>query len=305
MDKRIFTPPEIKQKYTDLETKKLRYSDYRVYIYEFIDKMKANYPKSSLKNFYNNINNVKIKRDLQSILINASGHYEASINTIFISNSLLSKYTKETLFHELLHMASTIYKFGIVCSGFFQSSFIIKRIGEGINEGYTQLLTKRLCDKNEMNTYKEEVRIATNLEKIIGMDTMQDLYFNANLPGLIEEMSKYSSEEDAIRFIINVDYIHKHKKIINKDMYHSLLKNPVQKKYKDIYNLLLKMYIQKKIKEKTLPEEAFTNEVAKFIKDCGLDASLFSKVYVDDRIEILRNNLKELKTKEQILRKIR
>jgi hypothetical protein len=303
MVKKIYTPPEIKQKYNDIETTKLKNSDYRVYIYEFIAKMKENYPESCLKKFYNNINTLKIKRDLFSILMNATAHYEEPINTIFIYNLLPYYYIKENLFHELLHVASTIYKIGLICSGFCQKTFNHK-IGEGLTEGYTQLLTERLCEGVKLKTYKEEVRIATNLEEVIGIDKMQDLYFNANLPGLINEIAKYSSKEEATIFIMKIDYVHKNDKHFRTNARYE--KN--KERYKYIYNFLLEIYLKKKtkeLKENIITEEVFVNDVAEYIKSCRLDATLFSKVPTNDRFEILKNNLKDMPTEEKILRKIR
>ena len=119
-------------------------------------------------------------------------------------------YIERVLFHELLHMSSTIYdknnnrRF----SGFEQLDFVSdQRIGVGLTEGYTEnLVEKFFCDDLTLNySYRYEKNISSLLEEILGSELMQSLYFNANLFGLIDELSKYSSFEEANQFIFNLD----------------------------------------------------------------------------------------------------
>ena len=42
--------------------------------------------------------------------------------------------------------------------------------------------------------------------KIIGKEKMENLYFNSNLYGLINEFKQYSTEEDFINFLFNMDF---------------------------------------------------------------------------------------------------
>lgn len=104
-----------------------------------------------------------------------------------------------------------------VFSGFSQSYFdkdTNKKIsfGSGINEGYTEYLTKRYFARYIQNSnYKDLVSFVREIEKIIGYEKMEKLYFHADLKGLILELSKYISEEEIMKFINNVDFYNKHK----------------------------------------------------------------------------------------------
>ena len=77
--------------------------------------------------------------------------------------------------------------------------------GHGINEGYTQLLTNRNTEGFSY-FYLYETRIATMVEEIVGQEKMQKNYFTANLKGLIEELTKYISEEEVMKFIQALDF---------------------------------------------------------------------------------------------------
>ncbi len=118
-----------------------------------------------------------------------------------------------SIYHELFHMASSIYKDGIDYCGFRQASLKPGRVnlGTGINEGYTQKMTERYFG------YIKGVRgscynllscFADNLERIIGQEKMESLYLNANLLGLINELKNYASEEEIAKFISSTDFLY-------------------------------------------------------------------------------------------------
>lgn len=302
--KKVLPYPKIKIEYPKLDVESIEKSEYRTFIFKFINKIESEFPKSYLKNFYHNIDELEIIRRILIFPFDSSAIYTADKNLIILQTNLLQKYTQETLFHELFHMASTIYLNGKVYSGFSQIIDSFTKIGEGLNEGYTQLLTERYCDCADMKTYKEEVKLAASLEKAIGKEKMQSLYFNANLPGLIKEIGKYSSEEEAIRFIMNVEFIHKYKHKYTTARSHYIM---TQKKYKDIYGLLFKIYTRKKnqeFEEKRITEEEYINEIIDYIKYLKLDSGLLSDVENNDRLEILNTSLENIKIKEKILKTI-
>lgn len=134
-----------------------------------------------------------------------SGEYSPRRNAI----SIMEGYLETSIYHELLHMASSYVVDGISYSGFSQFSYRkdkLTNIGFMLNEGYTELLNIRYFDGNpDYKAYDLEVNIATQLEKIVGQKTMESLYMRADLNGLIEELSKYSSVESAISFVHNLD----------------------------------------------------------------------------------------------------
>lgn len=127
-------------------------------------------------------------------------YYQVSSNKIVLSE----KYHSNEFFHELLHMASSIYS---PCEntnfcGISQRS--LKRrisIGTSLNEGYTELLCERYFPNYISTSYCEEKNIAWAVEEIIGIEAMYKYYFNADLPGLINNLLKYTDESSILLFL--------------------------------------------------------------------------------------------------------
>ena len=87
--------------------------------------------------------------------------------------------SKKILYHELLH-ALTSFK----CKNLLISGFHHKNIGQGINEGYTDLITNRLLNISEYDYkigYPYESIVSNIVEFIIGKEKMYSLYFNGDL----------------------------------------------------------------------------------------------------------------------------
>ena len=110
-------------------------------------------------------------------------------------------------------MSSSCYRGEIEYSGFHQFSLKsgLFNLGEGINEGYTELLRHRyfITENDGFESYTYEIDTADKIEKITGKEKMESLYLNADLPGLIQELKQFSSEEAIIKFISDVDFIFK------------------------------------------------------------------------------------------------
>lgn len=166
--------------------------------------------KENLKLFYHNINTLKILTHKFSLLDklrikSVIGRYIPRLNAI----ELLETY-KYGLPHELTHMASTIVKEnGTILSGFHQIKQPIS-YGSGISEGYTQyFVEKHFLDSfpDILPCYQIETEIVKKLVCIIGEKEMDNLYFHANLSGLISSISHYSSLEEAKEFIAAVDFV--------------------------------------------------------------------------------------------------
>lgn len=131
------------------------------------------------------------------------GVYISRINSICIS----TKGNKEVLYHELLH-AMSAFK----CNDLFIIGFRHKNIGHAINEGYTDLLAKRLLNIKKFSYnigYPYEAIVSNIIELIIGQNTMYSLYFNGDLSGLINTLSKYQPKDNVMDFITNLDKINK------------------------------------------------------------------------------------------------
>lgn len=155
----------------------------------------------------------------------------------------------EDLYHELLHMSSTIIdKENIVAfSGFSQIGQSVP-IGVALDDGYTELLLYRLFNLNKQHmTYKYEVMISTVIEEIITKDKMINLYFNANLSGLTNELQKYNTKDNVIKFLENLDsiYVLEERKKYKKDIiyYH----NEISKFIVDTYINKLRKEIEENI----------------------------------------------------------
>lgn len=165
-----------------------------------------------LKILYKNINNLKIKEkknlNFYNIVnkVKAAANYDIKNNIItVIKNSCFG-----SIYHELLHAASSKYKNGKYYSGFYQVD--IKEnfeIGLGLNEGYTTFLDERyFIDKSgEKKSYGMEKRFAELVERIIGKEKMEEMYFKADLQSLIEELKQYDCEENIIAFLKSIDTI--------------------------------------------------------------------------------------------------
>ncbi|MGM9882510.1 MAG: hypothetical protein ACI31S_06715 [Bacilli bacterium] len=130
------------------------------------------------------------------------------LNTNLQKNSALKK---QIISHELMHAASGYKYKKILASGFAQSS----SIDDGINEGYTDLISQRYFCKEIQETvgYCYHKAVSEITEFIIGKQKMLDLYFHSDLKGLIGELSKYQSEEKVKLFILDLDTILKAKKV--------------------------------------------------------------------------------------------
>lgn len=204
--KKIKLPPELQIDYLVTNEVENANEHLKSSINKFIKMLHQNLPEELLLFFYRNIASLDIQigdekynpeTDMTTI-----GSYWAFKNRMVVSDDK----DETTIFHELFHMASSYYDFKTLTkySGFCQNT-----TGKGINEGYTQLLANRYTEKFS-DCYLYETRIAGIVEEIVGKDKMQENYFTINLKGLIEELTKYVSEEKVMRFIRALDFYQKY-----------------------------------------------------------------------------------------------
>ena len=180
------------------------------------DRLLFEFYKTMMQNDYeyeylnNNIKSLKISpirfAKLKFKKSNAIAYYDSNKNKIKYVKSKKEK----SLPHELMHMSSTIKEEdGSIFSGFSQKTkdgeFLL--IGNGFNEGYTQLLSERYFPNAVNIAYPIEKLVAFQLEDILGTRKMEQMYFKADLMGLIEELSKYKSDSDILYFINSIDYL--------------------------------------------------------------------------------------------------
>ena len=213
---KVIIPSEIEKKYDKVDYNVISKLDFSDQINIFINVVTHDFNDEQLANFYNNINEVKISNHtndkIPSILsCIAFGAYNRMNNTIIVND----KSFLNVIYHELFHLAS--YKEdenGKYC-GFSQISKKVpsRAIGEGLNEGYTELITKRhfkdFNNENETETYLYLKLIAKKLDEIVGQDKMEGLYLDASLNGLIDELKKYISDKEIMQFIADTDFIFK------------------------------------------------------------------------------------------------
>ena len=108
-----------------------------------------------------------------------------------------------TLYHELLHAASTDFSYNV--SGFNIYLECGESLGRGLNEGYTELLNRRFFDKKSKSYIKLQ-KLAKLIELFYeNKDDMVTNYFNADIFGLIGELLKSMSLEEAIDIIVDMD----------------------------------------------------------------------------------------------------
>ena len=197
---------------------------------EFKTTLESRFSKEELITFYNNIKTLRIEEtDLAEInkdsknKVDTLAVYKIADNII----SLPDKNNANTMYHELFHMSNSLIKDTVVFSGFFQYDFAnLTGVGEGINEGYTQILAERYFDKSSKGNYDYFIYIMLKLEKIVGKDKMESLYMKSDLNGLIEELKNYSHPADIKDFIIYLDYLIKniYKKELTKEQIKELSK---------------------------------------------------------------------------------
>ncbi len=207
--------------------------------------------KENLNIFYHNINSLKTgiyKLKIKDLLRDkvVAGIYRPD-NSI----KIMEKY-KFSLPHELTHLSSTIVKDdGVILSGFHQ--VVGKHAwGHGINEGYTQYFTEKYFRDSFPDipkSYELEMEIAQKLICAVGEKEVKNLYFHADLKGLINLLAKYSSLDEAKEFIGAVDFVRRY--IYNFAKSKWLLKM-LEIKLQKINYILLKCFLNKQKEDRSL-----------------------------------------------------
>lgn len=184
-----------------IETKN---EEYRKAYEDFKKVLEENFESDDLVNFYYNSEWVSVYRvnyDLNPFCF-ISGRYDHIKNKLFLNKKNLKKSSN----HEFFHMGSTNHNSVYQSSG-FSIDIHNQTLGNGINEGYTDLLTQRYFNENIEESYSLESRFASNLEKIIGQKKMEKLYLKGNFFEFVKELEKYYDIEEIEKFLINIDVI--------------------------------------------------------------------------------------------------
>lgn len=132
------------------------------------------------------------------------GDYDIEGNAIRIEKN------SDAIYHELFH-AFTRYNTKInIGTGFFRTLKTLDiEIGDGLNEGYTDLLSKQYFDSPISEAFTSNIALKT--EMIIGRENMHHYYDHNDLQQVITYLASLSSKEEAKRFILGLDKLYKYK----------------------------------------------------------------------------------------------
>ena len=253
-------------------------------INKFIDVIIKNFDISVLKNFYNNISELLVIDNVGSY----HSIYDCEYNTIKYNNL-------PVIYHELFHMSSTYFvnnKNCLLCySGFCfveYKDFKTFSIGNGLNEGYTDLMTERYFEEEYrkfIHPYWLEKNIASHLEIIVGKSLMEKLYLTSNLKGLINELNKYKSNVEIAEFLTKFDFVCKYLRIICWS--DGIKKRKIELYLKSIYKFLIDTYVIKlkeELNKNIITADDFINLAFEYIKSFdnyfvfnGTNYQIFSK----------------------------
>ena len=304
---KILLPPPITDVNLKLDFENMLAKKYSDAILNFAKLIINNFSPENLLIFYKNINKLVVEtKDFTledtHLNIRTIGRYNISNNTISIDDA----YSELSIYHELFHMSSSFKNNGIVFSGFKQGYIKNNQKicnGVALNEGYTQFLTDRYFGKgiSYVDGYYWEKSIACNLEKIVGQKKMEHLYLNANLQGLIVELSQYASNKEIMDFITKFDFLTIYQYDQNPNLVTSRM---ILNSLKTVNEFLLKCYAIKnarKFNDGLISLKQFNNNLIKYIHNLGDILKVGNKEYqyltkesykqiVDEALNVSVNN---------------
>ena len=191
-----------------------RFGIYTKYIKDFVTIFNSRFSK------YNNsalVNNLKTLEIVEVDEIEQSeaalAMYDKDSNKVFIKRGYKDEDSlRHYLYHELLHMATTYVRGPIYLSGFAQTVLPGFGIGASINEGVTELITRRVFCKevegDENYIYGFEKNMVFILESIVSTDKLYEYYFNGDLLGLIDELALHFDRDIANQILLIFGMFH-------------------------------------------------------------------------------------------------
>lgn len=174
-------------------------------IYEFYRELTRHTSPENLRNFISNIQfatlDINDRKKKKKCVFQS--FYDQTKNKITIYTQL-----PETLTHDLLHLSSNNQSAktnGFHAYGTFKEDSY--EIGNGLDEGYTEILNQRYFQQVAINSPKL-VRLSSLIEKFYqNPKDMETDYFNACLENLILELTKSMDIKDAINIVLKIDYV--------------------------------------------------------------------------------------------------
>lgn len=161
------------------------------------------------------------------------GYYDSNTNSIVSSDEMID----DVIWHELLHVSSFIR-----CRNETHCGFCVRRndsvpIGNGINEGYTELLNERYFTPNyNRHSYNIERKYMHIIEYIVGQSNLINMYSSANLEGFIRHLEQFIDRRSIITFIHNLDFI-----TITKDNKNDLINKSIRSCYKQCNDFIIRL----------------------------------------------------------------
>ena len=188
----------------------LKQTKYPKELTQIVDTFKNYVSEENLKICVKNLQTVKInhitlENDMKHFIRNllspkiAAGTYNNYSNTI---NLFSDKIKQNILSHEFLHMASSKDE---NCGFHLITRFEDAEIGRGLNEGYTELLNKRIW-KYKNNIYRQNVKIVRLIETLFDdPKEMENAFFNNDLDKVFLQFLKYGTKEEFFEIMTNLD----------------------------------------------------------------------------------------------------
>lgn len=231
---------------------KIKQENDKKIIEAFKNKMQETFKEKDLKNMNNNLLTLKITKynlllsKILKHLTDTNGCYEIDLNKIKIYQE------DDTIYHELLHLACNNRKNDNKIIGFDHHTIKDKYIlsfGVGLNEIYTEILTNRLFGKEINESTSKTIKLVLLLEQLI--EDLPSLYLNSDLYELVIKLSKYTSINESLDFIYNVD------RLFEIEMKNNIRKQD-KEKYKEIYIKTLSFLKQYKFKKENQEQKKKT-----------------------------------------------
>ena len=201
-------------------------------ILEFAKIFKKSFTNEQTKSMYYRLNRIKVvekdetvKKRQDDVRLGSYNAYYNRMTLYHYNDESVPNIKKDTIFHELLHMSSSRNTEDGYISGFDSLS-----IGTAINEGFTEYMREkyfRSIPGNYTNSDDWRITVVKGLEYLVGEKEMESFYFNADLPGLIKALERYSSREEVIKLLFLIDRVE--------------TKNFSEKRYKQVIREIARM----------------------------------------------------------------
>lgn len=274
----------------DLEQQKynvsryLNFAEYNQTIKEFYERLDDNFASYDLASFYQNLKTFRVheKSSFSKLLEHvikkeqSDTRYDTVENSIYIEDKNL----KGKITHQLLRMATTRQNESVIFCGF--SQFYKERnmgIGDALNTGYTEYLNKKYFQADELdNSYLNEQVIAQGIEKIVGKNKMESLYFKSDLKGLVDELAKYTSIDNIMTLLRSFDSIHKSQ----------LPEESKQEDFRELRKVIAAIYLEKQ--KQLLEAGKITPEEYNDKKMIHGDIYVKENVAFDAAAQVIRKN---------------